>query len=245
MRKLLAVLFGVLVVGLALASLPARLLPLFAGDQVLLSGLSGSVWSGSAARAVVATPAGPFHLGQLRWTLSPISLLSLSPSVQVQTEWGAQRIKAQIKSRGGEVHLSDVDATFDASLVRQFAPVDVTGRLSLLFKKLVFSDELLLVDGRLTWQDATWYSASSQYRLGSYVAEFSSPETRQVHASIDTISGTLQVQGNASLDAGRYATDITVDSDGREPPAEIARALSLIAVPQDTGYLLRLEGEIR
>lgn len=245
MRKILAVLFLVLAVGLALASMPARLLPLFAGEQVLLSGLSGSVWNGSAARAVVPTPAGPFHLGQLRWKLSPISLLSLSASVQLKTEWGAQRMTAKVVSRGDEVYLYDLDATVDASLVRQFAPIDVSGRISLLFSELVFADELLSVTGRVTWQDATWYSATSQYRLGSYVAELSSPATRQVRASIDTISGSLEVLGNASLDAGRYATEVTVDSDGREIPAEIARALSLIAVPQDTGYLLRLEGEIR
>ena len=83
------------------ASTPARVLPrLLPAESLQLSGMTGTLWRGRAARAAVVVPQGLLDLGELRWKLSPVSLLFLSPAIEIDSERGRQRLSARARLRG-------------------------------------------------------------------------------------------------------------------------------------------------
>ena len=234
-----------LLLGVALASLPARVITIFVPEgQLLLSGVSGTLLEGSAARAVLPTPQGPFHLGQLQWSISPLSLLSLSPRAQIDSTWGDQRLSASVSASGEEVRLSDLDASLNAAILRQFLPIDVEGRASLLFEELTVTPTTVKsAEGRITWQNAAWHSASSRHLLGSYVALVTSPGEGLIETQVDTLAGPVTVSGTGSGSMEAYSMELLIDSEERMPE-ELSRALSLVATPEENGYLLRLSGNL-
>jgi hypothetical protein len=242
-RLAIAAALGLLSLLLLLATAPARLLPLFLDRQALaLSGVSGSVWRGQAARAVLLTPAGPVHLGELHWRLEPLSLLTLAPRVRIETQWGRQRLVLRARQRGARVTVSDLDGSVDAALLRQLLPVGLRGRLGLQLSSLVLEPaRLVSAEGNIVWQDAAWESVSGVGRLGSYAARVSSPAEGVVEARVETLAGPVTATGSLRVDGQRYAVDATVESRGAMDP-ELAQALSLVAVPRENGYLLRLDG---
>jgi hypothetical protein len=236
----------VLLLVVGLLHLPARLLPfLIDADTLRLSAVSGTLFDGRAARAMLRTPVGFLHLGEVRWQLRPLSLLRLSPTVQLRSEWGSQRGTLLAEQHGEQILLRDVDISFDAGLLRQLLPVELSGRIGLLFGELVLSpDRLLRADGRLVWQSAAWDSPRGRRGLGSYAATVTSPGDEQVNAIVTTLSGIVSAEGTLALDQQRYEVDLEVEATSGTLDAELAQALSLIASPSENGYRLRLDGEM-
>lgn len=231
--------------GVAFTALPARLLPLILdSEQVRLGGLSGTVLHGSAARALVRTSAGFVHLGRLTWDVETLSIFSLAPAAKLRSEWGEQRVEARVQRRGDTLLVNELQAAFDASLLRTIAPLAVDGRLSVQLDRLeVTGARLVEAQGRLTWEDALWRTNSRQHVLGSYVAEISSSD-EAILAVVDTMRGPVVALGTARLDGRRYNLELDIGTtDGAFAP-EIERALRLFATPEEDGYLLRLDGDL-
>ncbi|WOJ94906.1 type II secretion system protein N [Congregibacter variabilis] len=227
-------------------NMPARLLPYFLDSQTIqISGVAGTLRAGTASRARLTFPGANFHLGQLSWEIAPLSLLRLTPRVQVSSVWGDQRASLALQLDGDSLELRAVDVNLNAALLKQVLPVELQGRLGLLFDEVtVRANDLLRADGRLVWQDAAWQSPGGRRVLGNYVATFTSPAEKQTRADIVTLSGPVQATGAVTLNERRYAIDLFIESSGQEFDAELAQALSLIASPEKNGYRLRLDGEL-
>ena len=136
---------------------PARLLTyLLSSAQIGIGGLNGTVWNGSAAQVIVAVPDGHLQLGTVSWSLRPLSLLWLSPSAEVTSDWGDQRLKGVVTLHGRQdLTLQDVEFSADAALVRQLAPVALRGRFAGQFEVLALeSGQPVEAVGRITWQRA-------------------------------------------------------------------------------------------
>jgi hypothetical protein len=241
-----AILGLLLLLLLALFSVPARIIPGFIDEQQLrLSGVSGRAVDGRAARALLRTPSGFFHLGELRWRLDPWSLLTLSPALHLESEWSTQRGSLRVRLAGSQLQVRDLDAVVDAAVIQQALPISVSGRLELLFDELVLEEQQLIsAQGRLVWQDAAWQPASGPRNLGTYVAEITSPGDGELEAQLDTLSGSVQAQGSVVLVGQRFSTDVRVAAASGALDAELAQALSLIATPEENGYRLRLDGGV-
>jgi len=243
-----ALIIGVAALGLALAvaALPARLLPrLLPDDALRLSGVRGTLLEGEAARAILRTPAGYLHLGRLSWTLHPASLLTLAPRLDLRSAWGAQRASLQARVRGAQVRLQDVDASIDARLLRTLAPLAVDGRLSLQFPTLTLDAfRPTQASGRIVWQSARWQAGSREYALGTYVAEVESSEDASIRATVDTLSGPVFTRGYARLAGSAYDLEFQIDGGDQALAPEVERALRLFATPREDGYLLRLDGDL-
>ncbi|MFK7829230.1 MAG: type II secretion system protein N [Congregibacter sp.] len=253
MRKIFAVsltaLIAVLV--LALPGAPARLLPLLLdADRVALSGVSGTLWNGQAARAVVQSTAGPVHLGELRWQLRPMSVLLGSPALLLSMDWGSQRGTLRARLRGNRIELRDVDFTLEANVAKQFLPVSLDGRLELLFKELHVSENLqdLVADGRAVWRNAGWLAFDGRRPLGTYAATFSplgagdaaDAEPSGVAVEVATLAGDVEAQGSGRVQQKRYELELSISADAMD--RQLEQALALIATPVENGYLLRLDG---
>lgn len=247
-RLLAAVAAAVLLLVLMLINAPARLLTLaLPDDGVALQGLNGTLWQGSAARAVVDTPAGALHLGAVEWRLRPLSLLSFAPSMDIQSRWGRQELTGRVTLRGPrDLDLRDVEATVSADLLRQFLPVEVDGTFSAQLASLSLRSGMPVAgEGRLVWRDASWSSPEGAQPLGSYGLDFSQPEGEALTGQVITLEGPVQAEGRVSLEGATYELDLRIGGGGRLN-SQISNALSLLAEPQPDGsFQLQLDGEIQ
>jgi general secretion pathway protein N len=228
-------------------SAPARLLgALLPPEQVLLQGLEGTVWRGSASRALVRAPAGYLHLGTVHWSLHPLSLLLLAPSVDIESSWGTQTMAGELVWRGsGDVDLRRFEANVSADLLRQFAPVSLAGTLSLQLQELLLRDGLPARGaGRLVWQNGAWPTAQGVLPLGTYALEFRKEPEEALTGKVVTLSGPVEASGVVELRERDYLVDLLLSGRGLQEP-QLQQALGLIARPVDQGYRIKLEGELQ
>lgn len=229
-----------------LAWAPARLLGLVVpAEQLQLAGLSGTVWNGSASRCVLQLPQGALHLGAVTWSLRPSSLLTLSPRLRFDSEWGSQRLSGDVRAGlNGDVTLRNLDARLPADLVQQFAPLAVDGVLSAQVEELVLRDGLPhRAAGRLVWEDAGFQSPRGRVPLGTYALDVQQPPGDMLEGVVLTLSGNLLAEGRVELEGRRYRIDVGLIGDGPLDPM-LNNALSLMAAPDDRGgYRILLESE--
>jgi general secretion pathway protein N len=238
----LALLFFVTLV----ATAPARLLSwAVPGEQVLLGGLSGTVWDGSASSVMIRLPQGYFQLGAVQWSLYPFSLLTLAPHLQLKSHWGDQTLAAEVIVRGQrDLDLLDLEVQLAANLLGRFAPVAVDGMFSLQAELLQLRDGMPYSGkGRLVWQNAAWKSPRGPVPLGSYALDYQQPEGEAVQGEIITLAGPLQATGSLQLQQRHYSVNILMSSE-TEIDAQVQQMLSLIAQPEGSGFRLNLEGDL-
>ncbi len=226
---------------------PARLLGLLLpGEQVVIQGLSGTVWRGSAARCLVQAGPGYLQLGALRWRLDPLSLLLLAPRVRFSSKWGSQALAAGIVLRGErDLDVYDLSANVPADLLRHFVPVSLAGTLSAQLETLRLRDGLPTeAAGRLVWQQGAWLAPTGPVALGSYALEFSQAPQRELVGQVLTLSGPVNAEGGLHLQGRSYEIDLSITGeDGLDE--RLQQALSLMARPAGDGYRLQLEGELQ
>ncbi len=229
-----------------LTSAPARLLYLVVPEElVVLRGLSGTVWDGSASGVLLRLPQGYFQLGLVDWSLHPLSLLTLSPHLSLSSRWGKQTIAGDVILRGPQdMDLIDLEVQVAANLLGRFAPVAVDGLFSLQAQALQLRDGLPYSGkGRLVWQDAGWSSPRGLVPLGSYAMDFEQPDDGAVDGEIITLSGPLQATGSLQLQQRHYAVDVQLRSD-TALDQQVTQMLSLIAQPDGADFRLALEGDL-
>lgn len=213
-------------------------------NQVRLSGFSGTIWEGAASNAAVATDQGWVQLGQLRWSLSELYLLTLRPTADIRSQWGQQSLSANVRLYpSGDVRIRGLDANFSAALIKQWMPVNLKGDLNLFIEDMKLSDNMPVSgSGRLVWRQAFWRGNEGSQPLGDYVLEFEIPALGQARATVNTLSGPIEVEGGLSINGRQYSVDARLSSRNRIDQ-ELANALALLAAPVDGGYLLKFDSE--
>jgi general secretion pathway protein N len=235
---------------LLLVTAPARLLGfLVPTDRVLLQGFNGSVWRGSVARCLILAGHGYVHLGSVSWQLSPLSLLTLTPSLVLSSEWGDQVISGRIAVRDvSNFDVQELEATISASLLRQYLPLGVGGSFSAQVQELVIRDGMPESgQGRVLWRDASWFSPQGARALGSYALDFEQPSGGALEGEIQTISGLVDVTGTIQLHNRNYSVDIFLENElGLDPQLQQALSLFGQSVPDraDQAYRLQLSGDL-
>jgi hypothetical protein len=240
-----AALFALLLAVLLVVTAPARLLYLAVpAKQVLLQGLAGTVWQGSASSVQLRLPQGYFQLGASRWSLRPLSLLALAPRLTLSSKWGDQVLSGEIALRGQrDMEIRDLELQFAADTLRHFAPLAVDGRFSLLVSSMDVRDGLpYSASGRLVWQGAVWESPTGPVPLGTYALGFEQPPGGVLRGEVATLSGPLEASGSAELAGRHYAVDILMGSD-ELLESQLQQMLSLIATPEGADYRISVSGD--
>lgn len=238
----LAGLFTILLV----ASAPARLLAwVLPSEQVVMQGFSGSLWRGEVARCLVFTGAGYLHLGELTWSLKPLSLLLFAPSLEFHSQWGEQIARGEVTAHGAQdLSLADLDARFPAKLLRQLAPVAVAGSFSIQAQQLRLHEGLpVSALGRVVWERGAWLSPRGVMPLGSYALDFEQREGNPLTGEVVTLEGPIAAAGTASLTGRAFDIDVVISSD-QTLDDQLRQALSLVASPQGEGFNLKLSGQL-
>ncbi len=238
-----AALVLLLVVNLVVSA-PARLLSrVLPGEQLLMQGLAGTVWRGSASSVLLRLPQGYLQLGTVHWSLRPLSLLSLVPHLTLRSEWGNQTLTGDLVLRGQrDLDVYNLEAQVAADLLGRFAPVALDGMFELQLQSLQLREGLpYSVAGRLVWQDSGWRSPQGLVPLGSYAIDVQQPAGERLQGQVITLAGPLQANGTVQLQARHYEVDILLGSEGAVD-GQLQQMLSLIAVPEDAGYRISMKG---
>lgn len=230
-------------IAVLVATAPARLLTyLLPGEQIVLAGVDGTVWRGSASRVMLQLPPGYLHLGAVNWSLDPLSLLLFAPRISVESAWGGQVLEGELLLRGSrDIDLKDFEMQIAADLVQKFAPLAVDGVLSAQFERLALRDGLPhSARGRLVWQDAGFQSPRGRIALGSYALDLAQEQGEALVGEVLTLGGALRAEGRVELRGRAYEIDIALRGDG-PLDSELANALALMATPQGDGYRIMLQ----
>lgn len=228
-----------------IVSAPARLLNLVVpGDQLAMLGLTGTVWNGSASSVLLRLPQGYLQLGAVQWSLKPLSLLLLAPHLTLHSAWGNQILAGELVLRGQrDLDVYNLEASVAADLLAHFAPIAVAGTMNVQVQNLQLRNGLPhSAEGRLVWQDAGWRSPAGPVPLGTYALDFKQPAGEALQGQVITLSGPLQANGEVELRERHYRVEIELASDATLD-AQLRQMLSLIAVPQDSGFRISMESD--
>ena len=232
-------------VTLLLSQVPARAISRVLPDDVTLTGISGTIWSGHAARAWVEIDRQPLMLGRVQWQLQPWRILWGAP-LSLSSVWGQQALRAQLSYRpDGSIVLQDAAFTVNTQLFKAFFPLYLGGALSGEFAQIAI-DEGHIVDaeGVVRLLRGAWTARSGNLPLGDYQIDFSSADTVGVGTvgALKTITGSLELSGNLSSTLTDY--QIAVEATGPVARDESFRqAMSIIAIPNQDGFSVSLTGQ--
>ena len=232
-------------VALLSSQIPARAISRFLPDDLRLTGVSGTIWSGSAARAWVEIDQKPLMLGRVQWRLQPWLMLWGAP-LSISSVWGQQAMRARLGYRpGGSIALHDVAFTLDTQLLRAFFPLYLGGAASGEFARIAIDEgHIIDAEGVVRLLRGVWTARSGNILLGDYQIDFLSADTRGAGTvgAIKTIAGALMLSGELSATLTDY--QIAVEATGPLARDEsFRRAMSIIAIPNQDGFSVSLTGQ--
>lgn len=229
---------------LAVAYLPARLALAVLPAELQLSGVTGTIWHGRAARAMVSLSGEVLMLGGLDWQLQPTSLLRFRPTAEVSAQWGGQQLDGEVGvDWRGELVLEDVAATMDIGWARRALPLFVEGRLRAdVARAVIAGDGLKAVQGNIVWERAAWAARAGSLPLGTYVIELAGEEGRVV-GDVSTLSGGMQATGRVALDGPDYEVSVRLEGPALNNEG-LRQAMVLFAVPDGDAYAVDLRGRL-
>lgn len=197
-----------------------------------------------ASNVAVATPGGWVQLGRTRWSLSQLYLLALMPTLDIESEWGQQRLQANIRLYpSGDVLVRGLRTSFSAGLIKQFMPVNLRGTLTLESPQLKIASGVPTEGrGKLVWRQAFWRGVRGSQPLGDYELNFQIPAPAIGSAQVKTLAGPIRIEGGLEVKGREYSVDASLTSD-EVIDVELSSALELMAAPVDGGYRLKFNSE--
>ena len=230
---------------LLVSQIPARAISRVLPDDVTLTGISGTIWSGRAARAWVEIDQQPLMLGGVQWRLQPWRILWGAP-LSLSSVWGQQSLRAQLSYRlDGSIVLQDAAFTVNTQLFKAFFPLYLGGALSGEFAQIAIDEgHVVNAEGVVRLRRGVWTARSGNIPLGDYQIDFSSADTAGAGTigALKTIAGSLELSGNLSATLTNY--QIAVEATG--PVARdgsFRQAMSMIAILNQDGFSVSLMGQ--
>ena len=214
----------------------------FAPPAVQLSGLQGTVWSGSATEA----SAGGLYLRDLQWRLQPLRLFTGKLGARVAASPSSGFLEADVAAGlGGDIALANVNASLPLSDLASILRVaGLAGNASLQFEELRIRDGLPVVArGTLAVADlvAPMVDPGS---IGGYRAEFFS-EDDAVVASVEDVNGVFDLAGSLTLSADRNYQFIGKVAATDDTSQKLRQQLRFLGSPNERGqHDIRLEGQL-
>jgi len=233
-QRLILAGIATLVIGLII-SFPARVAyQWFAPAELKLSGISGSIWRGSAAQG----SAGGVYLANVRWSFRPLGLLTGKLRFATGSNLASGFLDADIAiGAGGSVTMSDVAAAVSLAALANALPLSgIEGDVSLRFEELVIQGGVP-VEAVGTVNIANFVSRYlSPTPLGDYRAEFQTAGDG-VLGSVQALSGVLELEGSTI----KLTKDGEYEFAGKvlakpAAPAAVEQILKFLGTPDARGF---------
>jgi len=234
-----------------LITLPAGLIwqyaPSKTRQQIQLSGIQGTVWSGSAEQLY-------YHgqqIGKLHWSMRPWSLLWGNISFHARVKGLAGKVEGQFTLISDtELEASNVSADLYAEVFDDYTrkmfpvPIMLRGKVRANIASLQYTrGKTLHLTGSLYWKDASVEGVQS-FPLG-YVKFNAKPEKTGSQIKVQNKGGPLEINGNLILSAnGHWNVNLGLLNRDKQR-SDIASMLSFIGKPDTTGrYQLKRSGRL-
>lgn len=225
------------------ATFPARIAyEWFAPPAVQLSGLDGTIWSGSAAEASVAG----VYLHGVEWRLRPLRLFTGKLAASVEASPSSGFLEADVAvGLGGDIMLENVNGSLP---LRDFATIarmpGLSGNASLQIAALRIRDGLpVAAEGTLAVADLVAPMVDPA-PIGGYRAEFFTDEGAVV-ASIEDVNGVFDLAGSLTISADRNYQFIGKVAATDSTSEKLRGQLRFLGSPNNRGqHDVRLEGEL-
>lgn len=201
------------------------------GTGVALTGVTGTLWNGRASLASVRMTDQEYSLGQLGWSLSPLSLLTFSPCAQVTTQLPMQQFDGEICSgSGGVVKVRNADVSLPVALLQAKLPIPIQGQFSTHIDELELRGNVLLkLKGNLTWNGARVNTGTNWLDIGSYGAELSDNGSNGISAKLFQLAGPVDVNLQIEL-AAPSGGKVTGELAAPKAFFEMANAIDMLAM---------------
>lgn len=192
-------------------NIPAHWALWAANAPVQMSGVTGTLWNGKAASAVIPVPDATYALGEVEWNLSFWSLLTAKPCATVKTDLDEQKISGlACVGLGGDLQLENMQVAVSAKLGEILVPVvEVQGDILMLIESLEFSNnEVTELIGSGSWSSAQFYNSTSWLKLGTIGFEFNQDGQGGIKAKVFDVEGPLKLELDSQFDLlGTYLTE--------------------------------------
>lgn len=226
-----------------LSLFPARIAyQWFAPDEVLVSGIAGTVWSGAAREVTV----NGFYMHDLQWAFRPLDLLTGKLGYAIESRFSTGSVAGNIAlGISGNIKASDLTATLPLDALRSVpALTGARGTLSARIDRLQTSGGLPVVaDGNI---EVAGLLLPLVHRepIGGFKAEFFTQDSGIV-ASIEDTAAVINLAGSLQLaNDGAYEFLAQISPMDSTPP-QLREQLRFLGSANDRGqHELRLEGRL-
>lgn len=136
--------------------------------------VEGSLWQGSVDAAQWLDRGKVLPLGELKWQLNGLSLLTLNPCFDFSTMAPRQQIKgsACYSLLGAKIAAKDLDIKLPIKNIAPFFNVDLDGAVEASIGRAIWSNQgFKQLDFTMLWQRAALYSGSQWLALGDIQGE--------------------------------------------------------------------------
>ena len=232
--------FGLLAYALGLiAAAPATLIDAYlqqaSAGGLRLAEASGTLWSGAGQIEIRDASRRAGIAKSIVWRVRPAYFLRGKLWFEVALDHAAQRFPVTVSL--SQIEVADADINLPAAVlglgVPKLAPLGLTGDMLLHIARLAFGRASIRGNATLQWRGAG--SAFTRVSpLGDYELRFEG-DGAAVQASLRTLQGPLQLEGQGSWASGRNPV---FQGNARVPPQhqqQLAPLLRMIAVERGEG----------
>ena len=209
-----------------------------------LFSISGSIWHGRAAQAVI----GPQTFESVTWSWRPFALFRGRLEYAVSMLYGQQPLSLNAgMAMDGSIELSDVTAQLDMSLLERTVnpdPLGLTGTVAVdLSAVRLQAGRVQLVEGELSWQNGG-IGAPMNVSLGSYQASFVTDHDT-IHGKISDTGGPVILDARLDMQpGGQYQLVASLSARDRSDQ-QVRKALGFLGTPSPEGKVtLRRTGRL-
>lgn len=219
---LIALLSIVIIVIVGILNVPAKAVPMVLQEleargmmpadapRLKLDNTEGTLWRGQANAATLIVDGVSVDLGVVNWHIDRLSLLSSAPQLQVSANSDHIKASARVIVENQEkVSVQQLEGRLPITTLEPWMPMLVTGEIGFFVDRLEMAGRhLLALNGLVNFEYIDWVGADYNMPLGSYMAEISLVDHRQVSMVINDLQALLGITGTLSVDlAGHYQFD--------------------------------------
>lgn len=242
-RRLIAAGLATFVAGLIIV-FPARVAyHWFAPDQVVVGGISGTIWSGSAQNA---NSAG-LYVTDIKWRFKPLRLFTGKFVYAVEARPASGLLEAVVGvGIGGTLHVSELQGVIALQMLEQMLAVrGLRGNARLSIDQLTIKDGIpVTAEGSVEVADLV-VPVIAAGSIGGYRAEFHPQQDGGVSGSVEDTDGIVDLAGRVTLSPDRSYQFRGLIAAKPGTPQAMRQQLRFLGTPNDRGqHELNLDGQL-
>ncbi len=211
MKWFFATLLGLLIVLVVVFfNIPASVLPKVLDEaevrglldtrvaKLTLGETSGTLWNGSSDQTTLEVDQAVLNLGELSWELDWRSLIDQQPKLMLKAQSNDLNVHGNVMvNQQMEVTVHAVEGRLPIALLEPWFPMLVQGDIAFIIDHMVVDivGQIQALDGVLNLEYVDWLGGDNVMPLGSYIAQMSLADNKDVYIDLYDLGATLGITG--------------------------------------------------